>query len=43
MTTAESILERAPAIPRVRRRPSAITLLLEVVREALYGLSLIHI
>ena len=39
MTTAESVLERAPAITRVRRRPSASTLLLEVVREALYGLS----
>ena len=39
MTTAESVLERAPAVVRVRRRPSASTLLLEVVREALYGLS----
>ena len=39
MTTAESVLERVPGITRVRRRPSATTLLLEVVREALYGLS----
>jgi putative ABC transport system permease protein len=39
MTTAESVLERAHGVTAMRRRPSSITLLAEVFREALYGLS----